>query len=123
VSEILLLTFSALFLKHFAFDYPFQTQSEIANKGIYGNLKGMTHSLKHGLGSTLVLFLFTSAPMALLLGLLDFVTHYHIDWAKVRLTKGVLPNSKKWWTLFGLDQLAHALVYVAIVWLIKGENK
>jgi hypothetical protein len=123
MSETLLLTFSALFLKHFAFDYPFQTQSEIAHKGSYGNLKGMAHSLKHGLGSTLVLFLFASAPLAWLLGLLDFVTHYHIDWAKVQLTKRVKAMSKAWWVLFGLDQLAHALVYVAIVWLIKGEQK
>jgi hypothetical protein len=112
----------ALFIKHFAFDYPFQTQSEIAYKGIYGNLKGMAHSLKHGLGSSLALLLFASVPMALLLGLLDFITHYHIDWAKVQLTKKIQPMSKKWWVLFGLDQLAHAFVYVAIVWLIKGEK-
>ena len=112
----------ALFVKHFVFDYPFQTESEIAHKGVYGNLKGIAHSLKHGLGSVLVLFLFTSVSMALLLGLLDFITHYHIDWAKVQLTKKVQPMSKKWWTLFGLDQLAHALIYVAIVWLIKGEK-
>lgn len=112
----------ALFVKHFAFDYPFQTQSEITNKGIYGNLRGMTHSLKHGLGSSLVLFLFTPPLVALSLGLIDFVSHYHIDWIKVQLTKKAQPMSKKWWVLFGLDQLAHSLVYVAIVWLIQGDK-
>lgn len=45
-----LLILSLLFVKHFIFDFLWQTPSEVANKGTYGNLKGLAHSLKHTFG-------------------------------------------------------------------------
>lgn len=117
MTELLLL----LSIKHFISDYPLQTQSEILHKGIYGNLKGITHSLKHGLGTAAVLLLFTSTAAAVALGLLDFLSHYHIDWLKVQLNKKVEALSKKYWALFGLDQLAHTVVYLLIAGLVVGS--
>lgn len=57
------------------------------------------------------------------LGLIDFVIHYHIDWAKMNLNAkmgwGANTHEEFWW-LLGLDQFLHALTYVGLVYLVTG---
>lgn len=79
---------------------------------------GIYHALFHGLGTFLVLLLVTDFATALALALVDFILHYHIDWAKMKFNKlkGWGPMThEQFWTLLGLDQYLHALTYIGIV--------
>lgn len=106
-----------LLVKHFLFDFPFQTQKEIANKGDYFNPAGTVHSYKHGLATMAIFLFFAPWTLALVLGWLDLMTHYHIDWAKMKLSKKLTAADKKFWVYLGLDQLLHQLVYVGLIYL------
>ena len=113
--ELLLLTL--LFVKHFVVDFPMQKPFHYLNKGKYGHWGGIQHSAYHGIGTAMCLAIFNPF-LAALAGIVDFVVHYHVDWAKVKLNNhyGLKPdNSEYYWWLLGADQLAHALTYIAIV--------
>lgn len=108
-----------LFVKHFICDFPLQTSPWMyRNKGIYFHPGGIAHAAVHALGTWLVLVFFIG-EQAWLYALLDFVVHYHIDWAKLQLNKrfGLRPDNSNWfWILLGLDQLAHHITYFVIVY-------
>lgn len=108
-----------LFIKHFICDFPLQTSPWMyRNKGIYLHLGGITHALLHGLGTWLVLVFFIG-QQALLYALIDFMLHYHIDWAKLNINKHYdlrADNSNWFWILLGFDQLAHHITYFLIVY-------
>ena len=107
-----------MFIKHWYVDFVNQTPEEIDNKGIYGNLDGMSHSAKQGLG-TIFVFLLTGLDPAVsvVLGAIDLVIHYHIDWIKIQYgTKDI--ETKEFWSQLGLDQLAHAVTYIGLVWIL-----
>ena len=73
-------------VKHWYIDFANQTKQEIANKGIYGNMIGMTHSIKHGIGTLLCILSITGQGYflyAFILALIDFIFHYHIDYVKM----------------------------------------
>ena len=103
-----------LFLKHLIFDFIWQTQSEVENKGKYGNLKGLKHSVKHMLGSVVILTIFT--PLGFLFAFLDLVIHYHVDWVKKNYGEQD-PTKPSFWRDLGLDQFAHYLTYLGLAWL------
>jgi hypothetical protein len=107
-----------LFIKHWLIDFVFQTDSEVKNKGIYGNLAGLAHSIKHGAATGVIMLLFVYSPYdAVILGLFDSVLHYHIDWIKMRFGNRDIAT-KAFWAQLGLDQLAHAFCYLILVSLI-----
>ena len=106
-------------LKHFFFDFVNQTQVEIDNKGCYGSWPGMTHSVKHGIGTFGCVWIVVGYPgilFAVTLGILDFVLHYHFDWIKMRFGTADTGN-KAFWRQMGLDQLAHQLTYIIVLGL------
>jgi len=109
-----------LFVKHFLCDFPLQTSPWMyRNKGIYFHLGGIAHAAVHGVGTWLVLAFFIDIQHALWFAMIDFVLHYHIDWAKLNLNKhyNFRPdNSNGFWILLGLDQLAHHITYFAIIY-------
>ena len=107
-----------LFIKHWYVDFVNQTQEEINSKGIYGNLDGISHSAKHGLGTIFVFLLVGLDPaLSVTLGAIDMVIHYHIDWIKMHFgTRDIA--TKEFWNQLGLDQLAHALTYIGLVWIL-----
>jgi hypothetical protein len=110
-----------LFVKHWYIDFVNQSAEEIVGKGIYGNVHGIMHSLKHGIGTGLVIWLFISEPlMAIMLGVIDFALHYHIDWAKININKrwNYTAQDPQFWAWLGADQLAHSLTYLGLVWII-----
>ena len=111
---------SLLFLKHFLFDWVFQTDLEIQHKGRYFDSKGITHSVKHGIGTFLV-FSLASFPLAITFGLLDTLIHYHIDFLKQNLTAKLelSPKDKMFWNLIGLDQFLHSLTYLGFALTLK----
>lgn len=113
----MLLTFVLLFIKHYIVDFPWQTQEEIAGKGTYGNVAGIIHSLKHGFATAIVFFI-TGPHLidAWVLGIVDFILHYHVDWVKMHF--GCRDTSqKRFWNELGLDQLAHYLTYALLIWM------
>jgi len=110
-----------LFVKHWYIDFVNQSMEEVVGKGIYGNAHGVMHSLKHGIGTGLIMWLFISDPlMAIMLGFIDFALHYHIDWLKININKryNYTAENPKFWAWLGADQLAHSLTYLGLVWMI-----
>ena len=102
-----------LFLKHFIFDFVLQTKSMILHKGIYGHWYGIKHSLHQGLATILILILL-DVQNAIMLGLLEIVAHYHIDWIKTKFgSKDIYTD--RFWRELGLDQFAHSITYLIII--------
>lgn len=106
-------------LKHLFIDFYWQKPFHYENKGTYGHPGGIEHAAMHGIG-TFLCFLFYLPFMfilAILAGLIDMVLHYHIDWAKVNLTKyyNVSFKDEKYWRLLGLDQYMHQITYIALL--------
>lgn len=116
-----LIIMAALILKHFICDFPLQRRYQYSNKGIYGHPGGLLHAGIHALGTLLVLAFFAPLVVALKLAALDALIHYHIDWAKNRCNKCcnfTASSGDGFWILLGLDQCAHQLTYVLLVWLL-----
>ena len=109
-----------LLVKHTLADYYFQYSWMIKHKGSYGHWKGMAHSELHGLLTWIVLML-CGVPIiwAAILGILDTVVHYHIDYVKSNFWKSrnLGPADQMYWVTHGVDQLLHLLTYIAITWL------
>lgn len=104
-------------IKHFLVDYLWQTQDQLDNKGSYGNLIGISHSVFHGIGTQLCLAPFllpSSFPIWVGLTLFDIIAHYHIDWTKMHYGSHD-KESQSFWIHIGLDQLAHQLTYLVII--------
>lgn len=118
---LVLSLFTLLILKHFIVDFPAQTPYQWMNKGTYGHPGGILHAGLHGISTFLIFMLFLAQPQfALFLAVIDMVIHYHVDWAKMNINKkyGWQPDKHpEFWILLGLDQLAHYLTYVLLIWI------
>jgi hypothetical protein len=120
MTELWILT--ALLIKHFICDFPLQRRYQYHHKGIYGHPGGLLHAAIHGIGTLLVFAYAAPFELALTLAALDAVIHYHIDWAKNRFNTCCNFNANSgdgFWILLGLDQCAHQLTYVLLVWLFS----
>jgi hypothetical protein len=94
---------------------------EVHGKGIYGNAHGLMHSIKHGVATVIIMLIFINDPLyAIILGFIDFLIHYHVDWAKININKrwNYTVENPKFWAWLGADQLAHSLTYLFLVWAI-----
>lgn len=109
-------------IKHYYADFVIQTYEQTVRKGIYRDLIGISHSLDHVWTSLVALSIFNifnpiSAGSILIICLLEGILHYHIDWIKVHY--GCKDIAKPiFWNQFGIDQLAHQLTYLVIVWYL-----
>ena len=117
--EMLLLLLVLLQVKHCYFDFLNQSQEEIQHKGTYLDWRGVKHSVKHGLGTFICFIIITgwsNIVFCILIGVLDMLLHYHIDWFK--MNKGNTDiKTNEFWHHFGLDQLAHQLTYVFLIFI------
>jgi Protein of unknown function (DUF3307) len=108
-----------LFIKHFICDFPLQaTPWMYRNKGVYMHLGGIAHASIHALGTLIVLAPFIGS-LAVMYAAIDMLVHYHIDWAKMNVSKryDLQPNnSERFWILLGFDQLLHHITYFVIVY-------
>ncbi len=108
--------------KHLLIDWIWQPPYEWQNKGTYGHFGGIRHALKNALGTGLciwvTLFAWIKPEAVLWLTFLDFVIHYHIDWAKMNLNRklgyGPTTHAEFWW-LTGFDQYLHQVTYLGLV--------
>lgn len=116
--DVVLVIFSLLMVKHLVVDFPLQGPYQYMNKGTYGHPGGVQHSAWHGYATFMVLYWFVPVDVAVALAVLDMAVHYHIDWAKVNVTKklgyGPTTHEQFWW-LLGVDQFLHMMTYVGIV--------
>ena len=118
--DSLFVLLALLFVKHWYIDFVNQSMEEVNGKGIYGNAYGIMHSLKHGLATLAIFWGFTGVfEYSLIVAVIDFVLHYHIDWAKININKrwNYTPENPKFWAWLGADQLAHSLTYLFLVWM------
>ncbi len=109
-----------LFVKHWYIDFVDQSMDEVNSKGNYGEWLGIRHSLKHGIGTLIVFAVFNfSLVDCVLLGLVDFIVHYHTDWAKININrkKNYTVETPEFWAWLGLDQLVHCFTYLFLVWV------
>ena len=118
--EQILLLVAVLQVKHFICDGPLQTRAMVESKGHYGRPLGLLHAFIHGVGTVLVLagFGFATATV-LLLSLLDFAIHYHVDFTKENVVRkaGWTPAQGPFWWALSADQTAHQLTYLLITYI------
>ena len=110
-------------IKHWYIDFVNQSMEEVHSKGIYGDAAGLWHSGKHAIGTLFCILILTGTNYfseAFLLACLDFVVHYHVDWAKINInkSKNYTVETKEFWAWLGFDQLMHQLTYLAILYLV-----
>lgn len=107
-------------IKHWYIDFVNQSNEEVQWKGTYLDWRGIKHSLKQGLGTAVCLWIFVGIPLAVVLGFIDFLIHYHIDWGKMNINKkyGYTVQDPKFWTWLGADQMAHQFTYIFLVWVL-----
>ena len=109
----------ALFgIKHFIADFVLQFNYMLGQKGTYGASGGIDHAGIHGLLTALLLLFFVTPMTATVLGLLDMILHYHIDWAKTNLSRGFSTSDRRFWLLLGADQGLHYLTYILIIGIL-----
>jgi hypothetical protein len=108
-----------LFIKHFICDFPLQANPWLyRNKGTYMHPGGIAHAGIHALGTLLVLAPFIGS-LSMVYAIIDMLVHYHIDWAKMNVSKryDLQPNnSERFWILLGFDQLLHHITYFIIIY-------
>jgi hypothetical protein len=114
--------FAVLAVKHTIADFFLQTPYQYLNKGIYGHPGGLLHAGIHiALTVPVFLVLAPSSPLLAIVVLAgELIAHYHIDWLKEGFNRrgSLTPQTKGFWHTLGLDQLAHMLTYVAIVYVL-----
>jgi len=115
--ETVIAILALLQIKHWYVDFVNQSNEEVKHKGTYLDLRGVKHSVKHGLGTAVILGFFVIPVWAIFMGVLDFVLHYHIDWTKIKYGNQDI-TTKTFWNHLGLDQMAHQLTYIFIVWTL-----
>lgn len=117
--EILILLL-LLQVKHCYADFYLQTYMQTVKKGVWLHPVGISHTTDHIYCSLVVLLAFSlfvpiSAPAIILVSLIEGIIHYFVDFSKVKY--GCKDQTKPiFWTQFGLDQLAHQLTYLWMVW-------
>ena len=107
-------------LKHWYIDFVNQSMEEVNSKGIYGDLHGVLHSAKHGIGTMFCVLAVTGYEYLLftwILGLIDAAIHYHVDWAKMNYGNRDI-QTPQFWNHLGLDQMAHQITYILIAYCV-----
>jgi hypothetical protein len=114
--QAILIVFFILQVKHFVADFVFQTDRMVQEKGVYGARHGIYHSLVQSAG-TFLAFAWIHPALGIITAFVDFLAHYHIDWAKININKkyNYTPADRKFWFWLGLDQLAHQITYIFLV--------
>lgn len=108
-------------IKHWYIDFVNQSDAEVKSKGIYGDYHGIMHSAKHGIGTFICAMIvagYIYVIFALILAIVDFVFHYHIDWTKMNYGNRDI-TTPAFWNHLGLDQMAHQMVYLLLAFLMS----
>ncbi len=116
MESIILYAFAYLILKHFVADFLLQGPYQYLNKGTYGHPGGILHTaIITGFSIPLAIYFGSMWPI-----FLEFMTHYHMDWAKIKLNAYLKLDpklNKGFWFLLGFDQYFHYTIYVIMIWM------
>jgi hypothetical protein len=107
-------------LKHWYIDFVDQDMDEVNSKGHYGQWLGIRHSLKQGLGTYIAVALVVGAEywiFAMVIAFVDFVIHYHTDWAKMNYGNRDI-QTPEFWAHLGLDQMVHQVTYILLTYMV-----
>ena len=123
VVGVMLWSLLAFEAKHFICDFVIQTEWQVRTKGIYGHPGGFVHAGAHALTSIPAILVWgPSLKLMATLVIVEFLIHYHMDFAKEQIgkRKGLKVNMGAYWTLFGFDQFVHQLTYVGMLAVLSG---
>ena len=109
-----------LIIKHALADLVLQSRLTSGDKSNLKSWKGYIHAGDHGLLTFSVLLFFTSFQNSIIIGMLDYVLHFLIDYIKTVLVRrfGVVQNTRTFWIVQGVDQIAHYSCYFLYVLLL-----
>ena len=109
-----------LMCKHAVCDLAIQSFRTPTDKYKYFNKGFHVHSLDHAVGTFVVLLFFINPLYAAVFAFIDYIFHWHIDWAKTNITRkyGWTKDGKAFWRLQTFDQIAHYSTYALIVYLM-----
>ncbi len=113
MNELFLL---ALLFKHAVADLALQNYLTGINKLDYwGN--GHKHYIHHGLLTFIVSLLFVDVSLAIVIAIVDYVAHWHIDFFKHQVCRvfKVQGKSRAWWWITSIDQILHYSTYYFLV--------
>ena len=118
MSSVVLIFLIILFIKHAFADLAIQRLFP-SNKTQYFNKNAHTHYFHHGVG-TFLAGLIIDVKFAFLIGFLDYLIHWHVDYYKslVRQHYGWTDRDLKFWVLQSFDQVLHYLTYILFVVLV-----
>ena len=114
-------------IKHLIVDFFLQTKYQYSNKGKFMHPGGLLHSALHGISTIIVLQFFFLLEISILLGILDVVLHYAIDYSKTNITNKykwchrengkLVITSNLYFVSMGIDQFLHQLTYAIIIYI------
>jgi len=112
------LLLALLFAKHWFADFVVQFDYMVAEKGTYGAMGGLHHATIHAVLTILIFLIAVPLPYAFVLGFIDGVIHYHVDWLKMTINRlrALDIQKNEFWMWLGADQMAHSLTYLALVY-------
>ena len=119
---MLTITFLLLCVKHFIADLYLQAlYIKPSRKWIYLDHKAHRHALHHAILSAVVFLLCWGWWwLAAVMFVVDYITHWHIDWAKTRIARHLnwaeATHPRGYWFLQTLDQITHFVIYFGMVW-------
>lgn len=110
-----------LLIKHAIADLGLQGYIQGPSKQYYLSRKLVIHSLHHGIGTFLVLLYFINFELAVVLGILDMMLHWQIDFFKTRfvIAHNLNNTQRKFWWVQAVDQMLHYSCYVLIIAIIS----
>ena len=109
-------------IKHCYADFVMQTYIQTVKKGVWLDPTGVSHTTDHMICTLIAMLVFSffvpvSAIAIILVTFIEGVVHYLVDYSKVKY--GCKDNTKPiFWTQFGLDQLAHQVTYIWMIWFL-----
>jgi hypothetical protein len=109
-------------IKHCYADFVMQTYIQTVKKGVWLDPTGVSHTTDHMICTLVAMLIFSffvpvSAFAIIFVTLVEGVVHYLVDFSKVKY--GCKDNTKPiFWTQFGLDQLAHQVTYIWMIWYL-----
>ena len=108
-----------LVLKHALADLILQSRLNTGDKADLRTAKGYIHATDHALLTFAVFIFFINPYYAVALGLLDFVLHFAIDYSKTKFVRkyGIIQNSRSFWIVQGVDQIAHYSCYMLYTYI------
>lgn len=109
----------ALLIKHVIVDLGLQSYLINQKKFPYFG-SGHLHYAQHGVATAFVCLWFIP-EIAIFVGILDYLIHWHIDFGKHRFNNffKITARSKAWWWTNVVDQILHFTTYLVFVLLFS----